>query len=76
MTLTSKELRTVEVVFDALLSMGDKRLNKFLGSITIEEMRYLWHKLSYREYCEKHDISFEDMTDNDFMQAYFEKMEA
>lgn len=72
MTLNERELRTVQAVFGELVIMGDRKLNAFLGSITIEEMKAIYSKLHYAPYCEKHGIRYEDMTDEDFEDAYFE----
>lgn len=76
MTLNEREQRTVQAVFEALVLMGDRKLNTFLGSVTIEEMKNIYSKLHYAPYCEKHGIKYEDMTDEDFMDAYFEANEA
>ena len=44
MKLTESEVRTMVAVFDKLMRMPYDKLNTFLGSITIEEMRALWAK--------------------------------
>lgn len=49
MNLTEKEMRTVIAVFEELVKMPYSELNKFLGSITIEEMQALYLKM-YSEY--------------------------
>lgn len=72
MVLTERELQTVLAVFSGCLSLDYKKLNAFVGSLTIKDMQKLYGKLYYRSYCERHDIRFEDMTDEDFVQAYFE----
>lgn len=73
MTLSDRELGTVLAVFDSVMHRND--LNSWLGSLTIEEMSKLYHKLRYRGYCESHGITYEEMTEDDFMSAYFEEQE-
>ena len=76
MILTDAELQTVQAVFnDCLMRFTSSELNTFIGSETIQNMQKLHRKLSHRDYCERHNIRFEDMTDEDFMQAYFERMD-
>lgn len=69
MNLTPKEKRTVKAVFAKLLEKPYSELNRFLGNITIDEMKTLYSKLRYEKYCDDHDIRFEDMTEIDFMYA-------
>ena len=73
--LTENEKRTVLAVFDSLVKLDYGELNKFLGSITIMEMQSLYYKLHYEPYCIRHNIRYEDMTDDDFVDAYLEEME-
>lgn len=73
MTLTEHEMDVVWGVFtDLLMRFQDNELHKFMGSITINEMKHLWGKLRYREYCDKYGIAYEDMTEDDFMREYEE----
>lgn len=72
MNLTDNEKRTVREVLGELLKKPYKELNTFLGSITIQEMQILYNKMKYEKYCEEHGIRYEDMTENDFIQAYEE----
>lgn len=73
MTLTEKELNTVWQAFtDVMMRFTDDELHKFMGSMTIDEMKELWGKLRYREYCEKHGITYEQMTEDDFEREYQE----
>lgn len=44
MKLTESEVRTMVAVFDELTRMPYDKLNTFLGSLTIEEMRALYCK--------------------------------
>lgn len=69
MNLTPKEKRTVKAVFAELMKKPYSELNRFLGSITVDEMRTLYLKLRYEKYCDDHDIRFEDMTEIDFLYA-------
>ena len=72
MNLTDNEKRTVRAVLGELLKKPYKELNTFLGSLTIQEMQILYNKMKYEKYCEEHGIRYEDMTENDFIQAYEE----
>ena len=69
MKLTANEKRTVKAVFGELLKKQHSELNCFLGSLTIEEMRKLYLKLRYEQYCDEHGINYEDMTEDDFISA-------
>lgn len=70
MTLTKKEKRVVLAVFGELNKKRDAELNMYLGSETIKEMRTLYDKLRYEEYCERRGITYEEMTEEDFIDAY------
>ena len=70
MTLTKKEKRVVLAVFGELNKKRDAELNMYLGSETIKEMRTLYDKLRYEEYCERRGIAYEEMTEEDFIDAY------
>ena len=69
------ETRTVLSVFNELMKMTYDELNKFLGSITIKETSTLYTKIRYRNYCRRHNIRFEDMTDDDFENAALEEID-
>jgi hypothetical protein len=68
--MTAREKRTVLSVFEALTKMRYDELNTFLGSVTIQEMSRLYLKLKYEDYCREHGIKYEDMTADDFADAY------
>lgn len=70
MTLTKKEKIVVLAVFDELNKKRNAELNMYLGSETIKEMRTLYDKLRYEEYCERRGITYEEMTEEDFIDAY------
>ena len=70
MTLTKKEKRVVLAVFGELNKKRDTELNMYLGSETIKEMRTLYDKLRYEEYCERRGITYEEMKEEDFIDAY------
>ena len=76
MTLTANEKRTVLAVFEELNKRKYSELNTFLGSITIREMQALYQKLRYEGYCERHGLTYEEMTDDDFIDAAMEEAEA
>lgn len=76
MTLSERELQTVQAVFnDCLMRFTDDDLHTFIGSETLKDMKNLYSKIRYRDYCERHNIKFEDMTEEDFMRAYFDMNE-
>ena len=60
----------VLAVFGELNKKRDAELNMYLGSETIKEMRTLYDKLRYEEYCERRGITYEEMTEEDFIDAY------
>ena len=75
MELTNKEVKTLKaVLYDLVATFTDDEMNKFMGSETIKEMKALQQKLYYSDYCEEHGIRYEDMTEDDFMQEYEERM--
>lgn len=69
MKLTANEKRTVQAVFGELLKKPYSELNCFLGSLTIDEMQKLYFKLRYEKYCEENGITYDDMTEEDFISA-------
>lgn len=70
MTLTKKEKKVVLAVFSELLGRKYHELNTFLGTETINEMQVLCSKLRHEEYCERRGITYEEMTEEDFIDAY------
>lgn len=75
MTLTDREVKTLKAtLYDLVTTFSDKELNKFMGSETIKEMKALQQKLYYNDYCEEHGIAYEEMTEDDFMNEYEERM--
>ncbi len=68
--LTSDEKRTVLAVFDELVKMKYEKVNSFLGTMTIMDMQRLHSKLKYEGYCLENGISIEDMTAEDYADAY------
>ena len=75
LTLTADEKRTVLAVFDDLMHLPYSEVNRFVGSLTIQDMQKLYSKLKYEGYCEQHHIKYEDMTADDYEAAYFEEYE-
>ena len=67
--MTDQEKRTVRAVFNELLKKPYAELNTFLGSLTIKEMQKLYSKLKYEDYCKDHEITYEEMTEDDFGAA-------
>ena len=72
MNLTEAEVRTVLAVFSDCLQLKYSELNRFIGSEAIKDMQKLRSKIKHRGYCKCYNIRFEDMTDEDFEQAYLE----
>lgn len=67
---TEKEVMTavLHALFESGLRYED--LNKFMGSLTIEEAHELYLKLKYSDYCKRNRINgYKNMTDEDF-EAY------
>lgn len=76
MKFTKREEKVILAVFtDLIQTLSDKEMNSFIGSETIKEMHKLRSKLKYADYCERHNIKYEDMTEADFEQAYYEENE-
>lgn len=71
--LTQNDKRTICAVFGELIRKPYSELNTFLGSQTIKEMSELYSKLHYEDYCIRHKIRYEDMTESDFEQAWHEE---
>lgn len=70
--MTNEEKRTVMAVFDSILKLRYEEMNRFLGSMTIKEMQEMYNKMKYEGYCEAHGIKYEDMDEEDFVDAYME----
>lgn len=73
MTLSEKEKRVVLGVFGELMGRKYSELNTFLGSETIKEMQTLYSKLRHEEYCKRMGITYEEMTEDDFVEAELER---
>lgn len=76
MTLTADEMRTVKAVFGELDRIPYSKLNTFLGSETIREMHKIYQKMRYEKYCERNGITYEEMTEDDFIVAALEEAQA
>ena len=50
-----------------------EELGTFLGSETIKEMQTLYSKLRHEEYCKRRGITYEEMTEDDFIEAELER---
>ena len=73
MILSEKEKRVVLGVFGELIGRKYAELDTFLGSETIKEMQTLYSKLRYEGYCERRGIAYEEMTEDDFIEAELER---
>ena len=71
--MKQNEKRIVMAVFESISYMPYKEQNKILGSETIKEMNNLYNHLKYEDYCKRHHIKYEDMTDIDFEMYHAEK---
>ena len=73
--ITAEDRKTIFAVFSDLLQKKYNELNTFMGSETITRMQQLHNKLYYEDYCNRHQIRYEDLTEADYEQAYYEKWE-
>ena len=75
--MTGKEKAIVMAVFGTLIEEHDfTELNAApfqFGSITIEEMTNLYYKLKYEDFCTRHGIKYEEMTDEDYVDYALEQ---
>ena len=75
--MTDKEKRIVMAVFGTLL--GEHTWNELnaapfsLGSLTIKEMQDMYNHLKYDDYCKSRGITYEQMTEDDFIWYEEEK---
>lgn len=74
MKFTERELVVIQEVFGELLRMPNSKLNTLLGTETIDVMSKIHHKLEYSNYCEKHGKKYEELTEEDYIEA-IEEME-
>lgn len=75
--MTDREKRIVMAVFGALLhehTWSELNAAPFsLGSLTIDEMQDVYNHLKYEDYCKKNRITYEQMTEDDFIWYEEEK---
>lgn len=76
MKFTEQEQRTILAVLDGVLQLPYREQNKIIGSLTIEDASRLYSKMKYTPYCERHGIAYEDMTEEDFEDAYREEWDS
>lgn len=75
MELTNKEIKAINAIInDLTTTFTQAELHKFMGSETIKEMLILQSKILHKDYCEDHLIAYEEMTEEDFLRAYEERM--
>lgn len=72
MEFSELELKVIAYAIDELVRQGWKKH----GTLTIEEASTIASKLRFRDYCKRHNITYEQMDDLDFEQAYREEYEA
>lgn len=70
---TERELNVIQhVMAESLYSEARKNW----GSETIKYMMEIHNKLRMRDYCERHNVKYEDLTDEDYEAEYYERYEA
>lgn len=75
MELTNREVKTINAIInDLTTTFTQAELHGFMGSETIKEMLTLQNKILHKDYCEDHLIAYEDMTEEDFLRGYEERM--
>lgn len=67
--LTEQEMTICKGILFELLTMPTVELHKQFGSMTIKDMQSIYSKLRYRNWCNQHNIKYEDMTDSDYLNA-------
>lgn len=76
MKFTEQEQRTILAVLDGVLQLQYKEKNNIIGSLTIPEAERLYCKMRYAPYCERHGIEYEDMTEEDYEDAWREEWDS
>lgn len=70
--MTDREKRIVMAVFGTLLhehTWNELNAAPFsLGSLTIDEMQDVYQHLKYEDFCKARGITYEEMTEEDFME--------
>lgn len=72
-TLNEDERLTVTALLSAFVHLPHDEQQRMLGSIGVPKAYRLERKLYYYYYWSKHGIRFEDMTENDYVDAYLER---
>lgn len=57
-----------------MAALNECSQHQLLGSIGNQEAINLFQRLKYEDYCIKRGITYEEMTDDDFYNAYEEEM--
>jgi len=70
---TNENKKLIKALLDAIAL--DKAPYQ-LGSNTLEDAATLRSKLEYESFCINHEVLYEDMTEDDFEQAYYENYTA
>lgn len=71
-TLTDEERRLITAILGRLRNLPHEEQEKLLGTCGVPIMYRLERKLHYYPYWSKHGIRFEDMTEDDYVDAYLE----
>ena len=65
--MEANEKKLVLAVFGSLLEKSYSDINTFLGSITIQEMSAMYHRLKWEDDCKQYGKPYDDMTEDDWM---------
>ena len=72
MELTSEEMKLVKAILTAFSELPYAQQEKMLGNMGVAMAYRLERKMHYYPYWSKHGIAFEDMTEDDYVDAYLE----
>ena len=72
MPMTEEELKLVYALLQSFSELPYGEQLKMLGSIGVTMAYKLERKMHYYPYCQSHGIRFEDMTEDDYVNAYLE----
>ena len=71
MMLTAREATMVLGVLCELQYRKDVRT--WIGSLTLDEISNLVHKMEFNDYCIEHGKNIEDLTEDDYLRHYEDK---
>lgn len=71
MVLTAREATMVLGVLSELQYRKDVRA--WIGSLTLDEISSLVHKMEFNDYCIEYGKNIEDLTEDDYLRHYEDK---